>query len=203
VQPRAKSQQQLHRSQPAAAAAADKPAFGGSARPRSTQSTARGGSGNTAKEAAPRVAFGRKIEASGPKKVTPLPERQKKLVKAGGAATGRLMLPAAGRASARGGGGYADQDNFGSPPMAPRGGGGFQALAGKAKGGGMMVSYEDDLGGGAPRNGGGGGVNRRSTELDGESEYLRIGGEEVDLISGDQLDRLLTRARGTRGGRDY
>ena len=71
-----------------------------------------------------------------------------------------------------------------------------------------MVSYEDDLGG----SGGGRGKNaqnRRSAELDGDSEYLRIGGEEVDLISGDQLDRLINRARGARGSgggrgaRDY
>ena len=57
---------------------------------------------------------------------------------------------------------------------------------------------------GNSRNSGGrgrrGGDNaRRSAELDGNSEYLRIGGEEVDLISGDQLDRLLSKARKGRG----
>lgn len=40
----------------------------------------------------------------------------------------------------------------------------------------------------------------RSVELNGESEYLRIGGEEADIISGDQLDRLLVKAKMARSG---
>ena len=63
-----------------------------------------------------------------------------------------------------------------------------------------MVSYEDELGGSNGLRSGKNTQNRRSAELDGESEYLRIGGEEVDLISGDQLDRLINRARGARRG---
>ena len=47
----------------------------------------------------------------------------------------------------------------------------------------------------------GGSPTMRSTELNGESEYLRIGGAEVDVISSDQLDRLLIQARKVRVGR--
>ena len=47
----------------------------------------------------------------------------------------------------------------------------------------------------------GGSPTMRSTELNSESEYLKIGGEEVDVISSDQLDRLLIQARKVRVGR--
>ena len=69
----------------------------------------------------------------------------------------------------------------------------------------MVVTYDDDLGGTSNGSKGAGGKQggkqntRRSVELDGSSEYLKIGGEEVDLISGDQLDRLLSQARRARG----
>jgi hypothetical protein len=43
------------------------------------------------------------------------------------------------------------------------------------------------------------GFQAESIELRGESEYLRIKGNEVDVISGDQLDRLLSQAKNARG----
>jgi hypothetical protein len=87
---------------------------------------------------------------------------------------------------------------------------GFAKLQAKIDGP-MVVTHEsDDLDRGAslPRNlklkkaqSFGGSPTMRSTELNGESEYLRIGGEEVDVISSDQLDRLLIQARKVRVGR--
>ena len=80
-------------------------------------------------------------------------------------------------------------------------------MAANARSGGpIVVSYEDDIGGSSDR---GRRDNSRGTaqslELNGESEYLKIKGEDVDLISGDQLDRLLVKARSNRrgGDRDY
>lgn len=204
VQPRAKSQQQVHRERETSAV----PVPVG--RPKSIQSTGRRvaepntarSAGGGASASGAKVAFGRVIKEtqSRVEPVVPAVSQQKKLLKAGGAATGR-MLKDVGNIDASSG--------YNSPPLAPRGGpakgqGGFGALAAKARGGPVVVSYEDDLGGSTagqrgPRSGKGGG-NRQSAELDGNSEYLRIGGEEVDLISGDQLDRLLVNARRTRGG---
>jgi hypothetical protein len=197
VQPRAKSQQQLHREKPQQAAF-------GSSRPKSNQSVGRTASAKAAP--VPKVAFGRKIVES-----SQATNAQKKTIKTGGVATGRMLMNARG-----GGGGGNHDDDYGSPPLAPRGGGvrnspaprgggggGFRAL--QANNGPVIVNYDDDLGGSNnTRNSGGrgrrGGDNaRRSAELDGNSEYLRIGGEEVDLISGDQLDRLLSKARKGRG----
>lgn len=197
---RAKSQQQLHRErtkQPG-------PGTFGSSRPNSIQSTSRqppsaptsargtrGGSarerGGQAKPAAPaKFAFGRSIVDNKGKKDKeedgPMDSRQRKLVKAGGAAMGRVMM----KANERGAG---PRGSPNKPPMAPRRGGGgseyggspqgpqgFHKLAAKARAGPVVVTYEDDLGGSDRSRG------RTSVELSGESEYLRIGGEEVDLI---------------------
>merc|ERR1711968_158020 len=76
-----------------------------------------------------------------------------------------------------------------SPTAGPQG---FHKLAAQARSGPKVVTYEEDLGGSDRSRG------RTSVELSGDSEYLRIGGEEVDLISGDQLDRLLVTARNAR-----
>lgn len=93
-----------------------------------------------------------------------------------------------------------------------RGGGlqGFAKLQAKISDGPMVVTHESDefdtrsnvrntklkkaqSFGGSP--------TMRSTELNSDSEYLKIGGEEVDVISSDQLDRLLIQARKVRVGR--
>ena len=71
----------------------------------------------------------------------------------------------------------------------------------KVKGEPVIVSYDDE-GREPPPGPRGGSRGRASVELNGESEYLKIGGEEVDIISGDQLDRLLVQARGARAA-DY
>ena len=217
VQPRAKSQQQLHRDRPAQ----NGPGTFGASRPKSIQAVNRRGASaqqevpNTARSTGsmgkPSVAFGRIIKATKPNDVSErITGSQKKVMKSGGAATGRLMMKANNESgnSMRNRG---PRDDYDEPPMAPRGGygaspangkGGFGSLAAKARGGPVIVSYDDDLGGSTCGVRGGGGARqnaRRSVELDGSSEYLKIGGEEVDLISGDQLDRLLVQARRTRG----
>lgn len=193
---RAKSQQQLHRERPKQTG----PGTFGSSRPNSIQSTsrqqpsaptsARGARsardrGGQAKPTAPaKVAFGRSIVDSKSKKEDdgPIDARQRKLVKAGGAAMGRVMM----KANERGAG---PRGSPSKPPMAPRGGRGgsdygespqapqgFHKLAAKARAGPVVVTYEDDLDKSDRSRG------RTSVELNGDSEYLRIGGEEVDLI---------------------
>ena len=96
-----------------------------------------------------------------------------------------------------------------------RGGGsgglqGFAKLQSKISSGPMVVTHEgDDFDArGSVRNtklkkaqSFGGSPTMRSTELNSDSEYLKIGGEEVDVISSDQLDRLLIQARKVRVGR--
>jgi len=83
---------------------------------------------------------------------------------------------------------------------------GFAKLQAKIDGP-MVVSHESDDIDHNPRGrmkkaqSFGGSPTMRSTELNGESEYLRIGGAEVDVISSDQLDRLLIQARKVRVGR--
>ena len=119
------------------------------------------------------------------------------------------------QATARGGGGGRDaRDGRDASPPPPKGILRLQLGAtGKSSGGPVVVSYDEHEGrefrggggggGGAGRGqvrgerggGGGGGNTSRSLELNGDSEYLRIGGGEADLISGDQLDRLLVAAR--------
>lgn len=101
------------------------------------------------------------------------------------------------------------------------GGGGFAALGAKAlvKGGPVVVSYNDDDDNytqdppkrgktnfrtketGRGFSGYGQEDSTKSMELRGKSEYLRIGGGEVDVISGDQLDRLLVQAKAVRSKR--
>ena len=209
---RAKSQQQLHRERPKQGGA---PAFG-SSRPRSIQANERPGpaatssrtgsarsrGGHTKPAGAPKVAFGRAIAATKSKvpDETPgqLDARQRKLVKAGGASMGRVMMKANERETRQP---LSARSSGGSPPKAPRGGyeespRGFHKLAAKARAGPVVVTYDDDLGG--TTNRGNRNNGRTSVELNGESEYLKIGGEEVDLISGDQLDRLLSKARSAR-----
>ncbi len=92
------------------------------------------------------------------------------------------------------------------PPSNVRNGGGngFQKLAAMRSGGPIVVVHDENID-----------YNERnvqptksalkkssagtnSIELNGNSEMLRIGGEEVDMISGDQLDRLLVQAKKAR-----
>lgn len=86
-------------------------------------------------------------------------------------------------------------------------GGGFSKLQNSSiRGGPTIVSHDDDAVGGLNgkklgRGKGGAGAAGRSLELAGDSEYLRIGGEDVDMISGDQLDRLLIKAQKARAAR--
>jgi len=117
-----------------------------------------------------------------------------------GSGVGRSLSPTPKRkAGGNGGGGV---------------GGGFAKLqhgvaGGKGsvvRGGPAIVTYNgaDD----SPVRGGGGGHKGVSVrfgggsserdQLRGESEYLRVTGEDVDVISGDQLDRLLVQARKAR-----
>ena len=75
---------------------------------------------------------------------------------------------------------------------------GFAKLALAAKASPVVVTYEDEpVGGlkGKRRTGA-----SSSLELNGESEYLRIGRAGEDVIGGDQLDRLLVQARRARAG---
>jgi len=209
---RAKSQQQLHRERSKLGGA---PAFG-SSRPRSIQANERPGptapaprsgsaknrGGQVKSAGVPKVAFGRAISATKSKlpEETPgqLDSKQRKLVKAGGASMGRLMMKANARETRQP---LSARSSGGSPPKASRGGyeespRGFHKLAAEARAGPVVVTHDDELSGtssGSTRNKG-----RSSVELSGESEYLKIGGEEVDLISGDQLDRLLSKARNAR-----
>ncbi len=195
---RAKSQQQLHRERPKPSG----PGTFGSSRPNSIQSTsrqppaapasargmrsARERGGQVKPSSTPKVAFGRSIIDNKNKKDQeeggPMDARQRKLVKAGGAAMGRVMMKANERQAAprgspnnpptapRQGRGGSD---YGGSPAAPQG---FHKLAAKARAGPVVVTYEEDLGGSDRSRG------RTSVELSGDSEYLRIGGEEVDLI---------------------
>ena len=199
---RAKSQQQLHRERPKQVGTF------GSSRPKSNQLARNNSSdstdapntsrstGSTRSGTGPvKVAFGRVI--AGSKTTSRLENEQKKVMKSGGAATGKMLMNAS-EPKRRG-------DRRGVPPLAPRNDsperGGFKKMAANARSGGpIVVSYEDDIGG---SNSGGRRDNRgtaQSLELNGESEYLKIKGEDVDLISGDQLDRLLVKARGNRRG---
>lgn len=98
--------------------------------------------------------------------------------------------------------------NDDEPPSNVRNGGstgnGFQKLAAMRSGGPIVVVHDENMD-----------YNERnvqptksalkkshaganSIELNGNSEMLRIGGEEVDMISGDQLDRLLVQAKKAR-----
>lgn len=93
-----------------------------------------------------------------------------------------------------------------------RGGQNTDQLSGIAKlasmrGGQPIIAVHDDS-----DHGNGGGIKSalkksiqtgksallKSAELNGNTEFLRIGGEEVDIISGDQLDRLLDKAKKAR-----
>ena len=58
----------------------------------------------------------------------------------------------------------------------------------------VVVTHETE-GGYANAGGNAHGGVRKSMELRGESEHLYIGGEETDVISEDQLDRLLLQAK--------
>ena len=68
------------------------------------------------------------------------------------------------------------------------------------KGGPITVAYEaeDDIE--LPVRGNG--VRKSMGELRGQSEHLEIRGEEVDVISENQLGRLLQQARNARAGGD-
>ena len=73
---------------------------------------------------------------------------------------------------------------------------GFAKLAQAAKVSPVVVTYEEEPVSGLKGNRRGG--NSSSLELNGESEYLRIGRAGEDVIGGDQLDRLLVQARRAR-----
>ncbi len=225
--PRARSQQQLHREQ--ARPKQNGPGTFGSSRTRSSQSTRsnpttsaretrennRGGSAaSTVKKGGGKVAFGRAIVPSAPSKRQELASKGGGVAKvrggesvgARGAQASRKVPPlfkGSGRNVPKAGRRPMDDDDYDVPPAGPRGGGGFQRLAQKTKvkGEPVIVSYDDE-GREPPPGPRGGSRGRASVELNGESEYLKIGGEEVDIISGDQLDRLLVQARGARAA-DY
>ena len=81
------------------------------------------------------------------------------------------------------------------PPA--KSGGGFAALqanATKMKGGPMVVVHEEE----EDVRVKGRKVRVQSPELRGDSEKMYIKGEETDVISGDQLNRLLLQARKAR-----
>jgi hypothetical protein len=85
---------------------------------------------------------------------------------------------------------------------------GFGLLKARAQAGPVVVSYDDE----SSAAGGGGFADRASPrrrahdrsshgssfELSGESEYLKVGKSDADIIGGDQLDRLLVQARRAR-----
>lgn len=73
-------------------------------------------------------------------------------------------------------------------------GAGAAALRGRVRGEPAVVTYDEESvsSRSVVRRGAGG------EPLRGQSEYLRIGGDEVDVISGDQLDRLLIQAKGIK-----
>lgn len=156
---------------------------------------------------APRVAFGRSAVAEAEKlavsKAGAVESQQRKLMRAGGAATGKLLMKVDAKAAAsRGRGPSPARPSARDPSPSVQGFGKLQQLASKVSGP-LIVSYDDE---GREVKGGAGGKRiggnaARSQELSGESEYLRIGGTEVDIISGDQLDRLLLQARKARTGR--
>ena len=167
----------------------------------------------------PKVAFGRAIDeakvakpGSGSGSGSLVDPQKRTIMRAGGAATGKMLMKAESKAAAlqqqqqqRGRGVSPARQALRDPSPAT---GGFAKLQHAKVTGPLVVSYDEEgreLRGGrqqGPGRGGGGGNNNalRSSELAGESEYLRIGGEEVDVISGDQLDRLLAKARRARGG---
>lgn len=158
----------------------------------------------------PKVAFGRAVDEKAPtskkSSVGGVDAQKRSIVRAGGAATGKLLMrsdtdaSAAAQQQRRGRG--ASPARPSARDASPAGGfGKLQQVASKVNGP-LVVSYDEDgreLKGSTQKRGGGNAM--RSLELTGESEYLRIGGEEVDIISGDQLDRLLAQARKVRGGR--
>lgn len=167
----------------------------------------------------PKVAFGRAIDetkaakpGSGGGGVDP---QKRSIMRAGGAATGKMLMKAESKAAAAAAAQQQQQRGRGVSPARQAlrdpspAAGGFAKLQHAKVTGPLVVSYDEEgreLRGGRQQGPGRGGGNAlRSSELNGESEYLRIGGEEVDVISGDQLDRLLAkarRARGAGGGRD-
>ena len=172
-------------------------------RPNSTHTTSRGRS----EDVVPKVAFGRAVDEKmpgGKPTGSSLDPQKRNIMRAGGAATGKMLIKAESRAVAAREQ-LQQQRGRGVSPARPAAGGGFAKLQAKVSGP-IVVSYDEEgrelkgsFGGNKqPRTGGA----LRSMELSGESEYLRIGGEEVDVISGDQLDRLLAKARRARGGRD-
>lgn len=153
----------------------------------------------------PKVAFGRSTVAEAEKlassKAGTIESQQRKLMRAGGAATGKLLMKVDAKATAsRGRGPSPARPSARDPSPSVQGFGKLQQLASKVSGP-LIVSYDDE---GREVRGAGvgkrmGGNAARSQELSGESEYLRIGGTEVDIISGDQLDRLLRESRKLRG----
>jgi len=179
-------------------------------RPSSIHGLSRLGGGNDIP--VPKVAFGRAAEdksATAGKIKLPtfggVEPDKRSLLRAGGAATGKLLMKADAKAAAtqqqkRGRGQSPARPSARDPSPAAREGGGFGKLQQLARNTGpVVVSYDEEgrefKGSAASKNKGA----QRSLELSGESEYLRIGGEEVDIISGDQLDRLLSKARKARG----
>ena len=97
--------------------------------------------------------------------------------------------------------------NDDEPPSNIRNGGGgngFQKLAAMRSGGPIVVVHDENIDynernvqpAKSALKKSSAGTN--SIELNGNSEMLRIGGEEVDMISGDQLDRLLVQAKKAR-----
>lgn len=154
---------------------------------------------------AQKVAFGRSTVADAEKqgRAAAVESQQRKLMRAGGAATGKLLMKVDAKAAvvARGRGLSPTRPSARDPPSGVQGFGKLQKFASKVNGP-LIVSYDEEGREVEPANKRVYGSNAaRSQELSGESEYLRIGGEEVDVISGDQLDRLLAQARRARSGR--
>lgn len=150
----------------------------------------------------PKVAFGGAINPT----ASAIDTKQRAgaaLSKAGAAMVGAAATAGgAGRGAGRGQGsmGVGSGDASGrkpAPAHSPqRGGGGFAKLQQvAARGGPVVVTYDDEVvgAGGGGRSGG-----RSSMELNCESEHLRVGKDNSDIIGGDQLDRLLVQARRAR-----
>ncbi len=130
------------------------------------------------------------------------PESKKKLNKLESAFPNKSNIPVPTR--------YTDKKEPSQAGRAPQSTGAAVAMSGFArlqlgvKGGPVVVNHgdEDDYGGG--RGGGGRGGGRDSYggsgggELKGRSEYIRM--DDDDGVNGDQLDRLLNKAKRTYAG---